>query len=260
MKYGFILTGPPDAARLVDMAVEVEAAGWDGVFYWDGIVPGERGHDPWALLAAIAVKTRRVKLGAILVPLPWRKPWLIARSLATVDQLSNGRLILPVGLGAVHPPEVEAGTTIVGEPTDIRERAQLLDEGLAIIRGLASGEPFDYHGKHYRLHGAAVPSYRVPIWVVGAWDSARSMARVLRYDGWLTQGADLNDVKTFSAEHPGFDIVWQGTTPGDDPREAARIVGPLAEAGVTWWIEAMWGTPGGPDALRRRIAQRPPGP
>src|SRR5206468_388026 len=129
----------------------------------------------WVVLAAIAAATERVRLGAVLVPLPWRKPWLVARAAATLDQLSGGRAILPVGLGAIHPHEVEAGRTIVGEPVDRRERAELLDEGLEIVSGLASGQPFSYQGKHYRLTDVALPAPtqrpRVPIWVVGAWGS-----------------------------------------------------------------------------------------
>jgi hypothetical protein len=55
-----------------------------------------------------------------------------------------------------------------------------------------------------------------------------------------------------------FDIVWEGTTPGDDPERAARVVSPFAEAGITWWMESMWFPPNEPDDLRARIKQGPP--
>lgn len=103
MRHGVVLPGGLDLETIVAAGVEAEAAGWDGVFYWDGVVPGQRGYDPWVALAAIAARTTRVALGAVLVPLPWRKPWLVARALGSLDQLSNGRAILPVGLGAPSP-------------------------------------------------------------------------------------------------------------------------------------------------------------
>ncbi len=72
-------------------------------------------------------------------------------------------------------------------------------------------------------------------------------------------------MKTFIDEHRSqttpFDIVMEGETPGDDPERAAAIIRPLAEAGVTWWLEAVWSTPeteGGVEGMRRRVKQGPP--
>src|SRR5207249_2164057 len=135
---------------------------------------------PWVVLAAIAVRTSRIRLGAMLHPLPWRRPWLFARDAATLDLLSGGRLILPVGLGAVGDEEFQRGLTNAGEPTDRRLRAERLDEGLDIVTALWRGEPVTYRGKHYRLEEFkldAVPlqAPRVPIWVVGIWPRSRSM-------------------------------------------------------------------------------------
>jgi alkanesulfonate monooxygenase SsuD/methylene tetrahydromethanopterin reductase-like flavin-dependent oxidoreductase (luciferase family) len=63
---------------------------------------GPYGVDAWALLAAIAVNTRRIRLGTLLTPLPWRRPWKLASQAATVDQLSEGRAIVTVGIGVVE--------------------------------------------------------------------------------------------------------------------------------------------------------------
>ena len=147
MKSGFIVTtgGPRDAASL---AAEAEAAGWDGVFTWDGISIGATDtYDPWVVMAAMAMRTERVRLGAIVTPPARRRPWKLAREAVTLDHLSNGRLVLPVGLGALD----DAGFGNVGEPTDARARAELLDESLEILEGLWSGEPFGYEGAHYRF-------------------------------------------------------------------------------------------------------------
>ena len=110
----------------------------------------------------------------------------------TVDRLSGGRLILPVGLGAAD----DHGVMALGEVADRKSRAERMDQALEILIGLWSGEPFGYQGKHYQFEPMAfrptpVQRPRIPIWVVGAWPSERSMSRVLRYEGllpyWLPQ-------------------------------------------------------------------------
>ncbi|MBA3380106.1 MAG: LLM class flavin-dependent oxidoreductase [Chloroflexia bacterium] len=102
MKFGFIATSG-STHQIIDIAGEVEAAGWDGFFTWDGIGGGHdmEVFDPWAILAAAAVRTGRVTLGAMIFPLSRRRPWKVVREALTVDHLSNGRLVIPVALGAV---------------------------------------------------------------------------------------------------------------------------------------------------------------
>lgn len=193
----------------------------------------------------------------------------------TLDHLSGGRLVLPVGLGALD----DGGFSKVGEPTDRRVRVQLLDEGLEILSGLWSGEPFSFEGEHYWIEEMTflpkpVQSPRIPIWVVGAWPSRKSMRRALRYDGLLaaTVGGNaeslgvtweiIREMRAYVEEHrqedTSYDIVWEGVTPGDDPERASEIVRPFAKAGVTWWIESMWTPPNDPETLRKRIRQGPP--
>lgn len=270
MRYGFIVT-KGDPLTAAGLAREAEEAGWDGVFYWDGICVGEmETYDPWVVMAAMAMRTERVRLGAILTPPARRRPWKLARETATLDRLSGGRLVLPVGLGAVD----DGGFGKVGEPTDRKVRAQLLDESLEILTGLWSGEPFGYEGEHYRLEEMTflpppVQRPRVPIWVVGAWPSEKSMNRALRYDGLLAYTLrgevtpeDIGAMKAYVEENRSpdapFDIVWEGQTPGDDPGRAVEIVRPVAEAGATWWIESPWTPPNEPADLRRRIEAGPP--
>jgi luciferase-like monooxygenase len=276
MQYGFVIPRG-DIHSIVALAQEAEAAGWDGVFYWDGIcIPGAgEMYDPWVTLAAIAMRTQRVRIGAMLTPVTRRRPWKLARETVTLDHLSGGRLVLPVGLGVLD----DLGFGGVGEPTDRKTRAELLDEGLAILTGLWSGEPFSFTGKYYHMAEMTflpppVQRPRIPIWVVGAWPRERSMTRVLQYDGLLPnklddagkqadiEPADLGAMSDYITQRrtatTPFDIVMEGVTPGDDPARAADIIRPFAEAGATWWLEAMWTAPNEPDDVRKRIRQGPP--
>ncbi len=264
MKSGFIVTtGDPRAAA--DLAAEAEAAGWDGVFSWDGIAIGEGDiYDPWVVLTAMAMRTERVRLGAIVTPPSRRRPWKLARETMTLDRLSNGRLVLPVGLGALD----DGAFGNVGEPTEPKVRAEMLDESLAILEGLWSASRSRFDGRHYRFgpmtfRPTPVQRPRIPIWVVGAWPRERSVRRALRFDGILPQTSDPDAIRAVtafvarerSATGP-FDIVVEGTSP-HDAEDAWGAVRPLADAGATWWLEADW-SGATVDSLRRRIAAGPP--
>ncbi|MBA2255365.1 MAG: LLM class flavin-dependent oxidoreductase [Chloroflexi bacterium] len=276
MRYGVIITGG-DPHTAAGLAGDAEAAGWDGVFSWDGIALGDMDtYDPWVVLAAMAMRTERIRLGAMVFAATRRRPWKLAREAITLDHLSNGRLIMPVGLGATD----DGAFGNVGEPTDLRTRAELLDETLAILDGLWSGEPFRFEGKHYRFgpmtfRPRPVQRPRIPIWVVGSWPSARSMARAADWDGVVPQvrgpagdglataPEHVREILAFATERrmaagraDPWDLVAEGTTPADDPVAAARRVRPLADAGATWWIESDWDAD--LDALRRRIVAGPP--
>jgi alkanesulfonate monooxygenase SsuD/methylene tetrahydromethanopterin reductase-like flavin-dependent oxidoreductase (luciferase family) len=275
LRYGFLVPSG-DPRTVAGLAREAEEAGWDGVFYWDGICVGNmETYDPWVVMAAMAMRTERVRIGAVLTPPARRRPWKLARETVTLDHLSGGRLVLPVGLGALD----DGGFSRVGEPTDKKVRAQLLDESLEILTGLWTGKPFSYEGEHYRMEEMTfrpppVQRPRIPIWVVGAWPSRKSMGRTLRYDGVLaaTIGGSagspgvtpetIQEIKAYAEKNRDnttpFDIVWEGQTPGEDPERAASTVRPYAEAGATWWIESPWTPPNEPEDLRLRINQGPP--
>ena len=291
MRYGVTLPNMylgDDPRVMVELGEEAEAAGWDGVFIWDAVhivlstEPVDRPtFDPWIALAALAMRTERVKLGTMITPLSRRRPWKVARETMTLDRLSNGRLILPVGLGALD----DGAFSRVGEEQDRRARAELLDESLDILAGLWSGEPFSYSGAHYTLQEmrflpTPTQQPRIPIWVVGAWPRTKSMRRAVRWDGLIpskigedgTQQEvtpeDVREMRAFAEEQRTsaayavpFEIIWEGETPGDDPAAATAIVRPWAEAGVRWWLEAVWKGPetrAGLEGMRERIRQGPP--
>jgi alkanesulfonate monooxygenase SsuD/methylene tetrahydromethanopterin reductase-like flavin-dependent oxidoreductase (luciferase family) len=232
--------------------------------------------DPWLTLTAVALATRRVRIGTMLSAPSRRRPWKLARETATLDRLSGGRLILSVGLGALD----DQGFGAVGEATDRKTRAELLDESLAILAGLWSGEPFSHHGRHYSFDSLTfqptpIQRPRIPIWVVGLWPVEQSLRRVARWDGLLpnkraTDGGsaqitpdDIHAMRDwFATQRAGaaapFDIVQEGSTPAGDPQAARAAVQPYAAAGATWWLESFWTPPNDADAIRLRIAAGPP--
>lgn len=276
MRCGIVLPGGT-ATEQIELAKVADASGWDGVFVWESAY----GVDAWTLLAAMAMVTRRVRLGTMLTPLPWRRPWKVAGQVVTLDEVSGGRAVLTVGLGAVDD---QLGTT--GEVTDRRQRAELLDEGIAIITGLWDGR-LVHTGSHHRIDLSAreqlgplprpVQTPRPPVWVVGAWPRERSMARVLRGDGLVPNVMgddgirpatpdDIVAMRAWLTEHgapAGFDIVIEGETSAADADAAAAEVARWADAGCTWWLETRWVLPEGEtraavDVVRERLAAGPP--
>ena len=182
MKYGFVLP-LGDAKTAVELGSLAEDYGWNGFFVWEPVW----GVDAWVSLAAVSMKTSKIKLGTLISPIARMRPWKLASEIATLDNLSNGRLILAVGLGAI-----DTGWKEFGEVIDRKTRAELVDESLEIIQGLFKGQPFSYNGRHYKIkefsHYPPPAPYQkpsVPIWVVGAWNYSKSMNRVLKYDGIL---------------------------------------------------------------------------
>jgi len=272
MKFGFVLPHG-EARNAADFAQAAEVSGWDGFFVWEPVW----GVDAWVSLTAAAMKTDHIRLGTMLTPLSRMRPWKLASETATLDNLSGGRVILAVGLGAL-----DTGFEAFGEVTDRKHRAELLDEGLDILTGLWQGQPFKYQGKHYRIKETdffvpttPVQQPRIPIWVVGAWPSQKSLRRVLRYDGLLPAMLDekskvrmtpvkpdeLKQMKAWfeanRSEKSPFDYVVEGQTPGDNPTQAREIIQPFVAAGATWWIESMWSEKD-LGLVLKRICQGPP--
>lgn len=264
MRYGAVLPGGT-ATEQLELALLAEETGWDGVFVWEAAY----GPDAWSMLSAMAVRTAHVRLGTMLTPLPWRRPWKVASQVATLDQLSGGRAILAVGVGAT-----DTDLPDTGEVTALRDRAGLLDEGIDLIRMLLDGGT-SYHGQHYDyqtgrldLGNAVRPLQpRIPIWVVGVWPAPKSMRRALRCDGVIPQYGPLGyepapgeagAVRAWLSEHGApddFDVIADGETPGDDAAAAAATVAAWAQAGCSWWLETRWEAR---DQMRERLAAGPP--
>lgn len=267
----------------VRVAHELEDTGWDGFFTWDGISIGEADTwDPWVLLGAVAASTRRVRLGALVFPLARRRPWKVAREALTVDHLSRGRLVLPVGLGVLD----DGGFGRVGgEARELRVRAEQVDEALEILARAWTGEPFSFDGRHHTVEGLVIAPRpvqrpRVPVWPVAGLGSRRSMRRAARWDGAVLQaigeerpltptevagavamlGELREELRADGHElSETFEVVVQGELAPDGERARDHLAA-LAEAGATWWVEARWDPrTAGPDALLELARQGPPG-
>lgn len=264
-----------DPQTVVELAQEAEKAGWDGFFLWDHIgwmdspIPM---NDPWVVLSAIAAKTKRIRFGPLITPLPRRRPWKLARETVSLDHLSNGRLILGIGLG--YPPDTEF--EFFGEEPDSKIRAKKLDEGLAILTGLWSGKPFHYHGEAFTLQEmtflpSPVQSPRIPIWIAGTWPYKAPFWRAAQWDGVVPEMNDpdhpmtpdilqevIEYIQSYRTKNTPFDIIIGGETPGEDLSEQYEILSPYKKLGVTWWSEDINGRRGSLKEMRERIRQGPP--
>ena len=247
-----------DAETVARVASAAEAAGWDALFIWDHVVhnkshPRSFG-DPWMLLTAAAIATTRIKLGPMVTPLPRRRPEQVARQVSTLDNLSGGRVVFGAGLGG--PIEDEYAS--FGEPTDPKLLAERLDEGLDLLDRYWSGEAVTHEGRHYRVDDVIllptpVQRPRVPVWIGGYWPNRRPMRRAAAWDGaaplFLSAGHghappvdEFRDLVAYLRTHRRddqsrpFEVVLGGASAADTA--AARdLLGPLRDAGATWWDE-----------------------
>jgi alkanesulfonate monooxygenase SsuD/methylene tetrahydromethanopterin reductase-like flavin-dependent oxidoreductase (luciferase family) len=258
-----------DARVLADLAYEAEGAGWDGFFVWDHLQFGtvESAADPWVALTAMAMRTEQIRLGPLVTPVPRRHIAKLARESATLDRLSNGRLILGVGAGSARQPEY----TAFGDEGDPQRRAAKLDEGLEVLIGLWGGKPVDHHGAYYRVECPGfeppVQQPRIPLWIAAVWPARKPLRRAARWDGvapivrdidkgQVIDPSDFRELVRYIQEHrtssEPFDVIQFGQT-----KEAGdtAMVRAYAEAGASWWIEAARRTPEG---TRARLRKGPP--
>ncbi len=212
-----------DPRVLAELAAAAEERGWDGFFVWDHILhrsPEKAIADPWIALAAVACATSRLRIGPMVTPLARRRVQKLARETVTLDVLSSGRLTLGVGLGSDRNGEFEP----FGEVTDPRERATLLDDGLADLARYWAGD----------FEPPPVQQPRIPVWVAGEWPYRRPVQRALRWDGYFPTGLPGPDALAgLTAEIreacPGtgpFDVIVE-LPPDEDPA-------PWERAGATW--------------------------
>jgi alkanesulfonate monooxygenase SsuD/methylene tetrahydromethanopterin reductase-like flavin-dependent oxidoreductase (luciferase family) len=261
-----------DPRTLAQLAREAEEAGWEGFFLWDHLLTAEPVPfvDPWVALAAMAAGTERIRLGPLVTPLPRRRPWTLAREAVTLDHLSGGRLVLGAGIGGDWWREYSA----FGEAGEDALHGAMLDEGLAVLVGLWSGEVFSYEGRHYRIRDVQylprpVQRPRIPVWLAGMWPNRRPFVRAARWDGVFPIGkgggvspddvrAMLRLIRAERASQDPFDVVVRGHAAGRDRDAAAALLADYADAGATWWLESF-GPRTGVEELRAGVRQGPPG-
>jgi alkanesulfonate monooxygenase SsuD/methylene tetrahydromethanopterin reductase-like flavin-dependent oxidoreductase (luciferase family) len=177
-----------DPARLVKLATTAESAGFDGFFIYDHLAIEPDGAlevaDATIVVAAAAQATSTIKLGPMITPLARRRPWKVAKELATLDHLSEGRVIFGVGLG--EPAEVEFAT--FDEDATAKGRAERVDEGLDLLDSFLRGQRVKHFGKHYKVDGITLlprclQQPRPPIWVAAALPAPAGLRRVARWGG-----------------------------------------------------------------------------
>jgi alkanesulfonate monooxygenase SsuD/methylene tetrahydromethanopterin reductase-like flavin-dependent oxidoreductase (luciferase family) len=230
-----------DPRVLVGLSVEAEAAGWDGVFLWDHVqyrAPTTDVGDPWTSLAAMALATEKIVLGPMVTPLARRRPQIVARQSTTIDQISDGRFVLGVGLGL---DASGAELSSFGEEVDDKRRAVMFDEALDLVQALWTGERVDHDGEHYkaldvRFLPKPVQQPSIPIWAAARYPYKKPVRRAARLQGLFPidlehpdQLAEMLDlVKAERGSLDGYDVICQGWD-GDDPA-------PWIAAGATWWL------------------------
>ncbi len=192
--------------------------------------------------------------------------------MATLDQLSRGRMVLGVGSGDPHDP----GFARVGEATS-GTRAQMLDEGLELITSLWGGEEVTYHGRHYRVEGLQLAvrpwqGRRIPVWVGGDWLLTGVRRRMARFgDGCCVyKGSpdlplqdvtpdDAREIRSWiAASRPDadrFTIVFGGIERDPDSARLGERLAALERARVDWWVE--WVPPGDPARTREAVERGP---
>jgi alkanesulfonate monooxygenase SsuD/methylene tetrahydromethanopterin reductase-like flavin-dependent oxidoreductase (luciferase family) len=264
-----------DPRVLADLAADAEDAGWNGFFVWDVLFNentfDDPVADPWVTLAAIALKTQHIRIGAQVTPLARRRPWQVAREAVTVDILSNGRLIFGAGLG-FQAMDFDA----FGEEANPKIRGDILDEALEVLDGLWSGDTFHFSGKHFQVKGAkllpkAVQTPRIPVWIAGTWPNPRPFRRAARWDGAYISShkkdkerptpKDIKDIVQFMGKErelpASFDIAIAGRMP-TDRKQSVDFIHKFYEAGATWWIETINEDEGSFEEMSRLIRNGPP--
>jgi alkanesulfonate monooxygenase SsuD/methylene tetrahydromethanopterin reductase-like flavin-dependent oxidoreductase (luciferase family) len=234
-----------DPEVLCSLAVEAEAAGWDGFFMWDHVVAEPLVADPWVTLGAVAARTSSIRLGPMITPVPRRRPWKLALEASTLQRLSGGRLVLGVGMG------VPRDFTSFGEPSDARSRAARMTEGVEVVQKLLSGAAVEHHGSVFDVSGVRFAPVEVPVWTSGIWPRKVPFLAAAHASGLFPIIQDgSGGFAVASAEQAArmkADFVAAGGPVDGDlaiwgggARPSASAVSEYADAGATWLLLDGW--------------------
>jgi probable F420-dependent oxidoreductase len=175
--------GIPSGSEMAALARHVEDVGFDSLEVGDHVQWYAPIHEATVLMATFAAATRRVRIASDVIILPLRDPVWMAKTIASLDVLSGGRVVFGVGVGGDNPAEYAAMRI------PMSERGSRADESLEIIRGLFEHERFSYTGRHFIIEDVAIAprplQARLPVWVGGT--SERPLRRAARFaDGWIS--------------------------------------------------------------------------
>jgi alkanesulfonate monooxygenase SsuD/methylene tetrahydromethanopterin reductase-like flavin-dependent oxidoreductase (luciferase family) len=250
-----VMEGRPQTGPLLDLAVRAEGLGFDSVWVGDSLLARPR-HDALTLLAAVAARTKKVQLGTAVFLPALRNPVVLAHQLATLDQISEGRLVLGAGI-ASDVPNIRAEFTAAGVPFEGRVGRMM--EGLRLARALWTGNPVDWDGRWQVAGGMLGPTpYRAggpPIWLAGSVRPAFERA-AKHFDGWFANEASLSrwseqweEVQAIVREagrNPGNFVAAMYTTLAVDENTSR------AEQRIDAFLENYYGQPAA--VMRRRQA------
>ena len=241
-----IMSGRPETGPLLTMAERAEAAGFDAVWIGDSITARPR-HEPLTLMAAIAARTRRVRLGTgVLLP-ALRNPVVLAHLIGTVDRVAEGRLILGVGIAA-DTPAIRKEFAAAGVPWD-RPVGRYL-ETLEICRALWSRDGVSFSGKHFTLENITMEPkpHRPggpPIWIGGSGPTA--LRDAAKYDAWFPTGPS---VEFFAENFPRIQAAAKAAGRSPDAVTGAAYVTlaldanpAAAEQRLHGFLEGYYGSP-----------------
>lgn len=282
-KHGLYLANSPGycaelatPSNMVEYGVAAEEAGWDGVYMADafGNEPPEMFIEPYTTLAAIATRTDRIRLGTWISPVPRRQPWQLALELATLDQLSDGRVSLGAGLGAQHNYDC------IGVEETFAERGERYDEALEVMTGLWEGEPFSYDGDYYtidELHLPVTPvqAPRIPIYMGCWWPNKKPIHRAASWDGIMpaapsyfgeegvqgepVTGTPEEEIRDITAYYRGVtDDPGEIFVPIDIPEAGPNFREVCLDAGATWLLTLFAIGPESHDDNLETIREGPP--
>lgn len=282
LQHGLFLANTPwfleelcSPSNVVEYAIAAEEAGWDGIFLADQFEQYETTtFDPWITNAAIATQTEHIRLASWITPLARRQPWQVAMEVATLDEISQGRVTLGTGLGV--PGNYER----IGTDYNPKVIAERYDEALDIVEALWEGDPFTHSGEHFTLDELQLPTTpvqepRIPITMAFWWPNKNPVRRAARYDGimpWIDPsyyGEDgehqpsadtlvdiLEDMITYYrevADDPGEIML-----PTDLPGEPDDFVNVCRDLGATWLIQYRLLEADSHEANLERIRAGPP--
>ncbi|HEX9124878.1 MAG TPA: LLM class flavin-dependent oxidoreductase [Methylomirabilota bacterium] len=187
----------PGREALIELARKAETVGFDSVQVGDHIQWHAPILEATALMATFAAVTERVRIVSDVIILPLREPVLIAKTIASLDVLSGGRVIFGIGVGGDHPADFAAMRI------PMKERGSRANETLEIVKGLWANERFSYEGKHFSIRDVKIsprplqPS--IPIWVGGT--SEMALRRAARHgDGWIAAFSSVGKFARLSAD------------------------------------------------------------
>jgi alkanesulfonate monooxygenase SsuD/methylene tetrahydromethanopterin reductase-like flavin-dependent oxidoreductase (luciferase family) len=248
-----IMEGTHETAPLLALAEKAEALGFDSVWVGDSLLARPR-HDPLTLLAAVAARTRKVEMGtAVLLP-ALRNPVVLAQQVATLDRISEGRLILGIGI-ASDVPNIRDEFVAAGVPFE--RRVGTLVEGVALMRALWTGKPVDWDGRWKMKNAVLGPTPHRPggphIWIGGSVAAARERTGRL-FDGWFPNAPSPAEYAAQFAE-----VTAAAKSAGRDPTVVTGAMyltlsidddASRAEARIDSYLEQYYGQR--PDVMRKR--------